>query len=133
MPAVAPSMNATPIPVSHFTNFRPHHKISKDGKDFTKTIDNMKNEKSIKKESKLYGGRFNCTQCHAPQSTGDLVVENNFKPDYVKKDGAHRSSWKTEADFLYGLDTIKGKAGEVTAEDVKNENSKAGVSPWTHH
>jgi cytochrome c-type protein NapB len=133
MPDVAAGVGATPIPVSHFTNFRPHHHISADGKDFSKTIDNMKNEKSIKKEAKLQGARFNCSQCHAPQSETKLAVENTFQPDFVMSDGAHKSSWKTEADFLYGLDTVKGKGGEVTAEDIKNANSKAGVSPWTHH
>jgi cytochrome c-type protein NapB len=93
----------------------------------------MKNEKSIKKENRLQGARFNCSQCHAPQSETELAVENNFQPDYVMPDGAHRSSWKSEADFLYGLDTIKGQGGEVTAEDIKNANSKAGEAVFKHH
>ena len=41
----------------------------------------------------LVGARFNCTQCHAPQSTGKLVVESTFEAVYSDKDGASKSSW----------------------------------------
>ena len=34
--------------------------------------------------------RFNCTACHAPQSTGELAVENTFKPTYTRKDGKEK-------------------------------------------
>ncbi len=44
--AVAPSMNATPIPKSHYINFRPKDKL--EGDNFVKGADNMKNEVSIK-------------------------------------------------------------------------------------
>ena len=37
MPEVAPSVKAVAIPKSHFTNFRPKHKLV--GQDFTKSID----------------------------------------------------------------------------------------------
>ncbi len=130
MPDVASSVGATPIPPSHFTNFRPKHKF--DGKMFTKSIDNYKNEVSIKETSHLQGARFNCSQCHAPQSQGNLAVENTFEAAYIYKDGAEKSRWSGEA-FTDELDTIKGSAGKVTEEDIKNANSPAGVSPWTHH
>ncbi len=104
-PAVAESMGATPIPKSHFMDFRPKHNY--DGKTFTKSIDNMKNETSVKKIDQLAGARFNCTQCHAPQSTGKLAVENDFKAAYTKKDGAFKSSW--DEVILDDLDTIKAK------------------------
>jgi nitrate reductase (cytochrome), electron transfer subunit len=90
-PAVAESMGATPIPKSHFMDFRPKHKF--DGKQFTKSIDNMKNEVSVKPIEQLAGARFNCTQCHAPQTTGKLAVENNFEAAFTKKDGEFKSSW----------------------------------------
>ena len=35
-----------------------------------------------KKSDKLYQGRFNCSQCHAPQSKTDTVVANTFSPDF---------------------------------------------------
>jgi cytochrome c-type protein NapB len=89
-PEVASSSGATPYPPSHMTNFRPQHSYAIKG-------ENTSSEKlahiSIEKENKLVGARFNCTQCHAPQSEGDLAVANNFVPDYTSADGAHKSSW----------------------------------------
>ncbi len=121
-PQVAVSMNATPIPKSHFTDFRPKHKF--DGKKFQKSIDNYKNEVAIKEINHLSGARFNCTQCHAPQSEGKLIVDNNFQAVYTEKDGAKKSSWKgtklTEA-----LDTV-GDESYVTKKDIANKDSKAG-------
>lgn len=102
MPDVAPAMKATPIPDSHFTDFRPKH--SYDGKEFKKAIDNMKNEVSIKKKKELIGARFNCSQCHAPQSKGD-APKNNFKAQFTTKDGATKSSWSGTS-LTEGLDTL---------------------------
>ena len=103
MPEVAVSMGATPLPSSHFTNFRPSHKY--DGKMFSKTIDNMKNEVAIESTgTKLAGARFNCTQCHAPQSEGQLV-ENTFQAEFTSKDGASKSSW-SGSKLTDGLDTL---------------------------
>lgn len=113
MPDVAASMNATPIPPSHFTNFRPKTGLASDGK-ITKNgreINNTSSEKmaniSIHKSTKLVGARFNCSQCHAPQSKGQLVG-NTFKPDFTSKNGAEKSSWSGNK-FTEGLDTIEGK------------------------
>jgi len=130
MPDIAGSMGATPIPVSHFTNFRPHN-IVKNGM-FKKEVDNYKNEVSIKETTHLQGARFNCTQCHAPQSQGNLAVENTFEAVYSQKDGAEKSRWSGTS-LTESLDTIKGGANYVTPEDVENAHSPAGVSPWTKH
>ena len=130
LPENAAAMNATPIPKSHFTNFRPTHNF--DGKMFTKSIDNYKNEVAIKKTDHLQGARYNCSQCHAPQSQGDLAVENNFEATYTSADGASKSRWSGDA-YLDNLNTIKGGDNFVTDADIANENSPAGVSPWTHH
>ena len=105
MPEVAVGMNATPIPKSHFTNFRPHHKF--DGKTFEKSIDNMKNEIAIQEKNTLVNARFNCSQCHAPQSEGQLVG-NTFSPEFTSKDGASKSSWNGSK-LTEGLDTIMGE------------------------
>ncbi len=106
MPEVAPSVGATAIPSSHFTNFRPVHTNGSNG--FAKSIDNMKNETAIKKEAKLVGARFNCTQCHASQSGDDLAVENTFEADFTSADGASKSSWNGSK-LMEGIDTINGK------------------------
>ena len=102
-PAVAESMGATPIPKSHFMDFRPKHNY--DGKTFTKSIDNMKNEVSVKPISQLAGARFNCSQCHAPQSTGKVAVENDFEAAYTRENGAFKSTW--DEVILDDLDTLK--------------------------
>jgi cytochrome c-type protein NapB len=112
MPDVASSMGATPIPVSHFINFRPVTSLAKDG-EIEKNghiIKNTSSEKldnvSIKKTNKLYGGRFNCTQCHAPQSGEDVAVPNTFEPDYTSTDGASRSTWNGTK-LMEGINTYE--------------------------
>jgi len=50
-------LGATPVPKSHFTNYRKHN--PKLGKD-------------------IYQGRYNCTQCHAPQSDVNALIRNTF-------------------------------------------------------
>ena len=104
-PAVAESMGATPIPKSHYIDFRPKN-IVKDG-NFIKEVDNMKNETSIKPIDTMSNARFNCSACHAPQSTGDLAVENTFKPDFTREDGQHKSTWHEV--LTDDLDTLKKK------------------------
>jgi len=114
MPDMASAMGATPIPTSHFTDFRPVTTIAADGKveKDGHVIKNTSSEKlknvSIKKTKggKLYGGRYNCTQCHAPQDTGVLAVPNTFEPAYLDKDGADKSRW-TGARMMEGIDTSK--------------------------
>lgn len=102
-PSIATSMGATPIPKSHFMDFRPKHNY--DGKTFTKAVDNMKNEVSVKPISQLSGARFNCTQCHTPQSSGKLVVDNTFEASFTREDGAFKSTW--DEVILDNLDTLK--------------------------
>jgi cytochrome c-type protein NapB len=121
MPEVAPSVKAVAIPKSHFTNFRPKHKLV--GQDFTRVTDGNKNEISIEKLDKLSMSRFNCSQCHAPQSTGALAVSNTFQADFSDKDGGSTSTWYERMDDA--LDTV-GDASHVTAEDLANKNSAAG-------
>ena len=128
MPDVASAMGATPIPESHFLNMRPVNKIV-DGK-LVNGVNNLKNQISIKKQKTVYLGRFNCSQCHAPQSDAKLITENKFKPQYLSDDGAFRSHWDEQVDK--SLDTI-GKDSSVTADDIANKNSAAGESVFKHH
>ncbi|SFV61115.1 Nitrate reductase cytochrome c550-type subunit [hydrothermal vent metagenome] len=129
MPEVAPAMKATPIPKTHFTNFRPKHKF--DGKKFEKVIDNLKNEVAISKPSdKLSMARFNCSQCHAPQSSNKLPVENTFKPVFSSKDGATKSHWYEH--MTDDLATVGEGNSVVTEADKANLNSAAGSMDSTH-
>ncbi len=125
MPEIAPAMGATPIPPSHFLDMRPHHKF--DGKQFTKSIDNMKNETDVKKLTHLSQARFNCTQCHAPQSTGTIPVANTFEPTYTSEDGAVRSRWDEVI-----LDELDTTGSEVTPEDLDLSKSAAGTMGGSH-
>jgi len=94
MPAVAKGVGATPIPPSHFTNYRPTT-VMKNGQEVKggKVVGLAKGDlgnvgdiklAKVKKLKHLYQGRYNCTQCHAPQANIDTVVGNTFKPDFGK-------------------------------------------------
>jgi len=95
MPAAAKGVGATPIPESHFVNFRPKTKVDKSGKIIKegKVIKNTSDIKVVQhKQKTLYQGRFNCSQCHVPQSSAKLLVKNNFKPDYQSADAKNKSN-----------------------------------------
>ncbi|MDQ1244281.1 MAG: Periplasmic nitrate reductase, electron transfer subunit [Campylobacterota bacterium] len=129
MPEIAGSMGATPIPVSHFTDFRPKGKIV-NGK-FELPTDVLKNEVAIKKEDKLQNARFNCSACHAPQSQGNLAVENTFEPVFTSKDGANKSNWAGNK-ITEALNTV-GDESFVTQDDLANKNSPAGSLGGSGH
>lgn len=94
MPDVASLVGATPIPKSHFSNWRP--KTGCVDNEFKTMADVMKNKVFARKLKKaLYKGRYNCTQCHAPQSQGNLAVENTFRPDFHDKEKAQSSLMDT--------------------------------------
>jgi len=89
LPEVAPSVGATPISQTHFTNYRPvtvmkDGNVLKEGKIVGKELKNVSDIKlaKAKKSDTLYQGRFNCTQCHAPQSKTKTDVANTFRPDF---------------------------------------------------
>lgn len=69
LPEIAPAMNATPIPASHFVDFRTQKKL--DG---------------------LHQGRYNCSQCHTPQADRAPAVANTFDPEFREGEGAKRSN-----------------------------------------
>ncbi len=95
MPDVAKSVGATPVPPSHFASFRPITGMAKDGKITKegKGVDNTSDFKTVvHKLKKLSSARFNCSQCHAPQSTQEPLVGNTFTPDYSSKDSNKKSN-----------------------------------------
>ena len=103
MPEVAVAVKATPIPKTHFTNYRPttvfkNGELVKEGKkvgiqkgDALGNVGDIKIAKP-KKLNHLYQGRFNCSQCHAPQAKIDTVVGNTFKSDGLTKELKSHSS-----------------------------------------
>jgi len=89
MPEVAEAAKATPIPPSHFTNYRPETamkdgKVLKEGKELGAANTSDVVIAKAKKLNTLYQGRFNCSQCHAPQSNLAPVVDNVFQADFGK-------------------------------------------------
>ncbi len=105
MPAVAKSVGATPIPATHFMDYRPKT-VMKNGEEIKggKVVGLAKGDignvgdiklAKVKKLKKLYAGRYNCSQCHAPQANIDTVVGNTFKPDFSKGD-----QFKTKSDLV---------------------------------
>ncbi|NOR56729.1 MAG: hypothetical protein GQ531_11065 [Sulfurovum sp.] len=99
MPEVAPSVGSTPIPLTHFTNYRPEMAMQdgyvvKDGEVIGYDIHNSTDIKlsKPKRSEDIYKGRFNCTQCHAPQSKTKTDVANTFRPDFGDNKEKARSS-----------------------------------------
>jgi cytochrome c-type protein NapB len=94
-PAVAQAVNATAIPKSHLASFRPitaiaaDGNIEKEGKEVKNTVDV---KTAMHKRAGLSMERYNCTQCHVPQSDNKPLVKNEFTPDFRTKDGAKRSN-----------------------------------------
>ncbi len=68
-PAVASAVGATAIPRSHTFDMRKQTLLT--------TVSNA---------------RFNCTQCHAPQSNNKPLVKNTFSPEFRTQDGMRRSN-----------------------------------------
>lgn len=94
-PMVAASMGATPLPKSHFTDFRPGTSLAKDGRITKegKAVDNTSDFKTVGKGlPTLAGARFNCSQCHAPQSEGNNVPQNVFKADFRSEGSSAKSN-----------------------------------------
>lgn len=99
LPEVASSVGSTPIPETHFTNYRPETAINdgyvvKEGQVVGYDIQNTSDIKiaKAKKSDTLYQGRFNCTQCHAPQSKTETTVANIFRPDFSNDEMKAHSS-----------------------------------------
>ena len=127
MPEAAKASGAVPLPKSHFTDFRPKHNY--DGKMFTQAVDSHKNEVAIKELDKLSMSRFNCTQCHAPQSTAKLIVSSTFEGGFTSEDGKSGSSWSDN--MTDDLATL-GENSVVTEADKANANSAAGSLDEKH-
>ncbi len=99
MPDVATGIGATPLPETHFTNFRPEtvmkgNEVLMEGKVVgteLKTVGDIKLAKT-RHTDEIYQGRFNCTQCHCPQANVDTAVANTFEPEFKDPKGETSSS-----------------------------------------
>ncbi len=71
LPDVAAAVMATPMPKSHFYDFRKKAAIKNGGMDET---------------------RFNCVICHATQANAKPLVGNNFTPNFRQEQGREKSN-----------------------------------------
>ncbi len=71
--------DATPMPRSHYVNYRPEFIKDKDI-----YIENAEANEVVAKDlgDKLCAAMFNCTQCHAPQTEVTVDISNIFVPDF---------------------------------------------------
>ncbi|MCX2682992.1 nitrate reductase cytochrome c-type subunit [Campylobacter sp. MIT 21-1685] len=67
---IAADVGATPIPATHYYNYR----LNKSTGD------------------SLTEARFNCTQCHVPQSDAKPLIGNTFKPEFKSENSKSRSN-----------------------------------------
>lgn len=89
MPIKAEYFKATPLPETHFTDFRPE--IIQDGELYK--VDAKANEVVAKDlGDKLSAAMFNCTLCHAPQAKISVDISNLFSPDFRKRNGSSGSN-----------------------------------------
>ena len=68
--SVASSVGATPIPPTHYFNYRTDKKTG----------------------DQINDARFNCTQCHVPQSDAKPIIGNSFKPDFQNNQLKNKSN-----------------------------------------
>ena len=90
MPDKAPEFDATPLPKTHFTSYRPRV-VEKDGKYL---VDAEEGEVTETDLDHFNGAMFNCSQCHVPQAEVTVDIPNVFDPDYRKTGDKSRSNLK---------------------------------------
>lgn len=89
MPDKAKLEDATPIPKSHFMDYRP--KPTLEGKKWV--VKAKENEVvQIDNDGKLDNSRFFCNQCHVPQTDASLMVENTFKASFRNSSDKSKSN-----------------------------------------
>jgi len=98
MPNVAEAVKATPIPKSHFMNFRPQIK-EKSGKIVAYQDNDKGNTVTMQSlGDKLSNARYNCSQCHVPQADITVEVKNTFVADFRDEKSKNRSNFADVVD-----------------------------------
>ncbi len=89
MPDKAKLEEATPMPKSHFMDYRP--KPTLEGKKWlVKTEENEVVQ--IDNQGKLDNSRYFCNQCHVPQTNATLLVGNTFKASFRNSSDKSKSN-----------------------------------------
>ena len=79
----------SPMPRSHFINYRPKHKVT-EGIFIRVTADNEVTSSDL--GDKMYLGRYNCSQCHVPQTDVVVKIQNNFDAVFRNLDDSIKSN-----------------------------------------
>lgn len=93
-PEVAAAVNATAVPKTHLASYRPiigYQKgmLTKDGKKYENTAD----VKTVAHPREgVSADRYNCSQCHVPQTDNEPLVKNEFNPEFRTKSGDSKSN-----------------------------------------
>lgn len=95
MPEAAKAVGAIAVPQTHLTNLRKGN-----GEDL---------------KGELWNGRYNCTQCHAPQAVLDPAVMNRFKGAFRAKTGGE---YKTNLMTTIREGVVEDKSGSF---DINKE------------
>ena len=88
-PEKAKAEHATPIPPTHFTDYRPA--IAKtEGVYKVKAQNGEITSKSTGKQINM--AQYNCNQCHVPQTNATVNIDNNFKSVFRNSANKNKSN-----------------------------------------
>ena len=84
--------DATPMPKSHFIDYRPKIKIV-DGK----AVKDVESNEVVQKDlgENLSNAQYNCTQCHVPVANSTVILKNLFDPEFRDTISKNRSNLST--------------------------------------
>jgi cytochrome c-type protein NapB len=89
LPAAAAALKTTAMPVSHFINYRPEL-IEENGLVRVNAAESQVVAKDLGGSYSL--ARYNCTQCHVPQATATVFVDNQFKANFRTEEASKKSN-----------------------------------------
>ncbi len=88
-PEKAKAEHATPMPATHFTDYRPEI-VEKDG--IYKVNAKEGEVIAAKRKKKVNMAQYNCNQCHVPVTNATVKIKNTFKPVFRSSSQKNRSN-----------------------------------------
>ena len=93
LPEKAEEVKAVPLPETHFTSLRPD--LEEKGGVYCTTFDGKLAVSVSKNFNNAY---YNCSQCHVPQASVTVNIENLFTPEFRNALDRERSALKDQLD-----------------------------------
>ena len=93
LPEKAKEVKAIPLPETHFTSLRPEME-EKGGVYYT----TFEGKLAVSVSKNFNNAYFNCSQCHVPQASVTVNIENLFTPEFRNAMGKERSALKDQLD-----------------------------------